>query len=498
LVATSLEHDEDEARLSPVPDSRPFVDVLVRRAEALLDRAKQRLEQKSATVSPADQRNYEDLLIGVAYFRTFEGRQVLTEAGDGIGRVTSYRSFVGHYRRWTEAPLELPSFLQNPAHMFAIFFQIRRSFALIRELIQGDSRPAVRLRASIWNSIFPHELRLYGNLLYDRMHDITTLILGPSGTGKELVATAIGASRFVPFQSQKMQFAEPFAGAFHPLNLSAMPRDLIESEMFGHCAGAFTGATRERVGWFERCARGHTVFLDEIGELDPAIQVKLLRALQSREFYRVGETEPRTFQGRIIAATNRDLNVEMATGRFRQDLFFRLCSDVIRTPSLREQLDDRPDELPLLVRLAASKCLGERAWPEQVDWLTELSLAWIRRAPSMGESYPWSGNFRELEQCVRSVMVRGEYHPTLVATPTTRADALPNAAAAQQPALLDEFLARVRRGELTYEELLQHYCSLIHSRSAHLTATARKLKKHRATVEERIVPELVALFQRDK
>lgn len=503
LLAAQMGLADAEARQSPIAGcERAWVDVLVRRAEALLARLKKRWIEGTAPENYEEQSWYEDLLIGSVYYRTFEGQKALREAGDGTQRVNTFRDFAALCQEWTSVPFEFAPFLRDPAHMFAIFVQLRRSIDLIPQLIQGNSRPMVLLRASIWNSIFPHELRLYGTLLYDRMHEVTTLILGPSGSGKELVATAIGLSRLVPFDAKRERFIEPFGGVFHPINLSAMPRDLIESEMFGHCAGSFTGAVKDRDGWFDKCSLGHTVFLDEIGELAEAVQVKLLRVLQSREFFRVGETEPRRFHGRVIAATNRDLSAEMAAGRFRQDLFFRMCSDLIRTPTLRDQLDDCPDDLPFLVRLVASKCLGERAWPEQIEWLTDLTANWIRRSPEVGLGYAWPGNFRELEQCVRSVLVRGEYHPAAFTALSSLSRGHADQAAGLRPSggsssasSLDLFVARVRAGELTYDEILEYYCSLISSRSANLSEAARRLGKHRATIQSRILPEIVASFQ---
>jgi transcriptional regulator with GAF, ATPase, and Fis domain len=336
---------------------------------------------------------------------------------------------------------------------------------------------------------------LYGQLLYDRMHDIATLIIGPTGTGKELVARAIGLSRYVPFDTKQQRFTEHFGGAFHPINLSAMPQDLIESEMFGHCAGAFTGAVKDREGWFERCRECHSVFLDEIGELEPAVQVKLLRVLQSREFQRVGETRTRHFKGKVIAATNRDLAGEMDTGRFRQDLHFRLWSDVIHTPSLREQLADRPEDLPYLVRLVAGRLLGDRAAPEYVERLTSQTVSWIERSPQLGFGYDWPGNFRELEQCVRSVMVRGGYQPPHLPSALAAAAARSAVRRDAAPSALDRFLAGVRAGKLTFDDLLNHYCSLVFSREGNVTRTARRLGKHRATIQSRVQPDLVDGFR---
>src|SRR5262249_2233744 len=170
------------------------------------------------------------------------------------------------------------------------------------------------------------------------------LITGPSGSGKELVAQAIGLARYIPFDAERQAFVENFAGSFYALNPSALSPTLIESELFGHRRGAFTGAVQDRAGWREGGRRLGTVFLDEIGELEPALQVKLLRVLQTRTFQRLGDTRDRRFHGKIIAATNRELATEMAAGRFRKDLYYRLCSDIVVTPALQEHLRPPPGD----------------------------------------------------------------------------------------------------------------------------------------------------------
>src|SRR5262249_17192229 len=150
-------------------------------------------------------------------------------------------------------------------------------------------------------------------------------------------------------------------GSFYPLNLSALAPTLIESELFGHVEGAFTGAVADRDGKLdgEVCNRYGTGFLHEIGELDQGVQGKLLRGLQRRQFQRLGETEDREFVGKTVAATNCDLAAEMRAGRFREDFYYRLCADHITTPSLREQLAEAPDDLYSLLVFIARKEIGD-------------------------------------------------------------------------------------------------------------------------------------------
>ena len=240
-----------------------------------------------------------------------ELHQVHIAGGRSRQRLKCYQRFCRDVRHFLELDgVQLPGSIEAP-HLFACFFQIRRAFDLVFRNIIGASRPAADLRAAVWQSIFTHDMRRYRRSLYRRMQDVTTLVTGPSGTGKELVARAIGLSRYIPFDPDRGVFVADLGASFHALNLSALSPTLIESELFGHRKGAFTGALEDRVGWLESCPPLGTVLLDEIGELDASIQVKLLRVLQTREFQRIGETTPRQFQGKLIASTNRDLDAEM-------------------------------------------------------------------------------------------------------------------------------------------------------------------------------------------
>jgi transcriptional regulator with GAF, ATPase, and Fis domain len=235
--------------------------------------------------------------------------------------------------------------------------------------------------------------------------------------------------------------------------------------MFGHRRGAFTGATEDRVGWLEACPRSGTVFLDEIGELGPTVQVKLLRVLQDRVFHRVGETRPRTFAGKILAATNRDPADLLRRGTMREDFYYRLCSDLVAVPSLRERLDDDPGELAELARHIARRSLGE-----ETGALAGEALAWI--GEHLGPRYPWPGNVRELEQCIRNVLVRGSYSPP------------PRGEAPADP--FERMLAGMREGTLPAEEVLRGYCAWVYGKNGSYVETARLLGLDRRTVKAKV------------
>ncbi len=366
-----------------------------------------------------------------------------------------FRDFIADWNRFFDNG--------DPAHTFACFRQIQRAFEQIFRDIIGNSLPAARLRGSIWQSIFTHDLRRYQRTLYRRMADFVTLITGPSGTGKELVARAIAQSRYIPFDDRTLTFADEGAGSFFPINISALSPTLVESELFGHRRGSFTGAIGDRKGWLETCPALGSVFLDELGDLDPGIQVKLLRVIETRSFHPVGDTASRQFQGKLIAATNRDLEAGIRNRSFREDLYYRLCSDQIVTPSLAEQLSDSPGVLRELVVYMARRVAG----PEAEEFVPEVT-EWIEE--NLGADYAWPGNYRELEQCVRNVLIRRNYRPARAAVVTP----------------LDRCVEEFRAGSLTADELLSRYCTLLYAKTGNYEEVARTLRIDRRTVKSKV------------
>jgi two-component system, NtrC family, response regulator HupR/HoxA len=210
-------------------------------------------------------------------------------------------------------------------------------------------------------------------------YDVSVLITGESGTGKELVARAL--------HYNSLRWDKPFVVE----NCAAMPSELLESELFGHKRGAFTGAVEDHVGLFER-ADGGTVFLDEIGEVSPAFQVKLLRVLQEGEIRPVGRRQTRKVDIRVLAATNKDLENEVRAGRFREDLYYRLSTVTIHIPPLRERRVDVPIISRILLE-KAQKQLGKR-----VKGFSDEAVACLT-------AYHWPGNVRELQNEIQQALV---------------------------------------------------------------------------------------------
>jgi DNA-binding NtrC family response regulator len=248
----------------------------------------------------------------------------------------------------------------------------------------------------------------------------TVLLTGESGTGKELIARAIhewggGGGRFLP------------------VNCAAIPHDLLENQLFGHRKGAFTGADRDQTGVFVHAGAG-TVFLDEIGEMPPATQAKLLRAIEQKEVLPVGANEPLHVEARVLAATNKDLDGEVEAGRFREDLFYRLNVVCIRIPPLRQRREDIPALVDFLLARHA-RGLGKR-----INGVSHEAMQLLLACR-------WRGNVRELDNALQRAVILGE--GPLV----TPADLPPDLApVADDPALVDDLNEAVRRFEKQHIE----------------------------------------------
>ncbi len=212
--------------------------------------------------------------------------------------------------------------------------------------------------------------------------DARVLITGPNGTGKELVAHWLHEK------------SDRFKGTMIEVNCAAIPSELIESELFGHVKGSFTGANKDRAGKFE-AANGGTIFLDEIGDMSLSAQAKVLRALQENKISRVGSDKDIKVDVRVLAATNKDLKKEIAEGRFREDLYHRLAVILIKVPAL----NDRREDIPLLIDFFAQKIAKEQGGAKK---------PFSKAAVELLQAYDWTGNIRELRNVVERLIILGE------------------------------------------------------------------------------------------
>jgi len=345
---------------------------------------------------------------------------------------------------------------------FGVFYQLRRAYYFVERRLVGASPCMRKLRSELWCNVFTTDQEFYKRCLLDKMEDFSTMLLGETGTGKGSAAAAIGRSAFIPFLPAAGRFAESFTRAFVAINLSQYPPGLIESELFGHRKGAFTGAVSDHEGVFARCSAHGATFLDEIGEVSVPVQIKLLQVLQDRTFSPVGSHERRRFAGRVIAATNRDLDSLRRQGLFRDDFYYRLCSDVIVVPTLRQRIAEDPEELLRLVRTLVKAIVGIES-----DSVVARVAAAVERAPGM--SYAWPGNVRELEQCVRRVLLRDRYAGE---TGPVARDAL-------------EALAQdVQSGQIDASSLLARYCASLYDCHGTYEAVSRIAQLDRRTARK--------------
>jgi DNA-binding NtrC family response regulator len=298
----------------------------------------------------------------------------------------------------------------------AILYQIRRGYYFLDRGLVGQSPSMVEVRRRLWNNIFTSDIRWYVNGLWEKMEDFSLLLLGETGCGKGAAAAAVGRSAFIPYDTSTHRFAQSFHDTFQEINLSQFAPGVLESELFGHKKGAFTGAIEHFPGLLGQCPEYGSVFLDEIGDVSTSIQLKLLRVLQERTFQAVGSRESKRFRGRVIAATNHSLSKLRASGEFRDDFYYRLSSDCIEVPSLSRRISERPEELSELAFHLLRKMSGR----EDSFFLEKIVSNLLQDIP---KNYAWPGNVRELEQALRRTLISGTYSGDRFAQPEAKPEA---------------------------------------------------------------------------
>jgi len=358
---------------------------------------------------------------------------------------------------------------EESVRFFAVFYQLRRAFHFIVRGLIGQSECMKEFRRHLWQNVFTQEVQLYDRYLWNRMEDFSTLLLGETGAGKGAAAAAIGRSGFIPFDEKRGRFAESFTHSFVALNLSQFPETLIESELFGHRKGAFTGAVDSHEGVLAHCSPHGAIFLDEIGDVSVPVQIKLLQVLQERTFCPVGSHEPVRFRGRVIAATNHPLDNLLGRKLFREDFFYRLSSDMIEVPPLRQRLAQDSSEFRQLVGHILTGIIGE---PDRE--LQQRIESAITRA--VGKDYSWPGNVRELAQAVRRTLITGRY------------DA---GTGSRTPGAQEHLVTSIQEQSLNAEELLSAYCALLYNKSRNYEDVARRTNLDRRTVKKYIQQGMV-------
>ena len=327
----------------------------------------------------------------------------------------------------------------SPPQIRAIAERVERRRGLALKLRDLRSEVESTTAGIAFESRSPRVRQLLAILAKAATHDVSVLLRGENGTGKSVLARQLHAL--------SARSARPFV----VVNCPTLSQELLASELFGHARGAFTGAVRDQAGRVE-AAEGGTLFLDEIGELPPPLQAKLLRFLQDRQFERLGETQTRTAHVRIVAATNRDIEAEIAAGRFREDLLFRLNTFEITVPPLR---DRREDILPLAYRFLALFAESAHGSPPHV-LSPEAEAALL--------SYDWPGNIRELRNAMERAAI-------LATGPRIGCESLPERVGRGTGQKVPPHLG----GDYTLEEIERAHIQLVLGRTATAEEAARIL-----------------------
>ena len=296
--------------------------------------------------------------------------------------MTAYGSIEDAVSAMKEGAMDFLAKPVDPDHLLLLVARALDQRRIVTENLLLKEELAVRRGAPLLVGENPSLRKVYGSLQRAATTDTTVLIEGESGTGKELFARSLHAL--------SARADAPFVA----INCAAIPENLLETELFGHEKGAFTGAVARKPGKFEIAHRG-TLFLDEIGDLPLSLQAKILRALEEKRFERVGGTVPVQVDVRLVAATNRGMKAAVAARRFREDLYFRLSVFPITVPPLRE----RPGDIPLLARHFVDRFCRD---------LNKKSLVLSPQAVEELQSYYWPGNVRELQNCIERAVILAE------------------------------------------------------------------------------------------
>jgi DNA-binding NtrC family response regulator len=404
--------------------------------------------------------------------------------------------------------LDLPVLrVPEPRHLVEFMYQWRRNVFYIARLIRGQSPAAAAARLAIFRASMGGDRCTYVRGLYRTMERVPVLITGETGTGKDLAAQCIGWGGYLPLDEKGERFVLRHRAAPHTRSLCEVPRELIESALFGHKRGSFTGATADATGFFALPEPHGSLFLDEIGELQGYLQAKLLRPFQNREILAIGATRPQPIHGRHIFASRRDLEAMCQEGTFRVDLLERMNGVRIHMPPLRQMLAEDPGELGRFVRgfvVAAGIHEEEevQAWTERITGYVAAKMP----------GHPWPRNLRELKNFTERFLLSGGQMAeplTVPAAPVVPAAAelaprgaaeapapvelqapegvsAPESASVSSVAILG---AEAKKGKLPAGTVMVAYVTeAFFNTGENLTATAKAIELHKQTVAKLIDP----------
>lgn len=470
--------------------------------EDLLRSSRAQLQDSAAEPGNQDAALYQELVLLHLFYLHRRDFDRLIEASHARGsaeqRIPFYERFVRELNYWLPGGLSGEYAAIGQTRIFALFFQVRRAFQHLYQNIVGTSPAAQRLRARLWQSLFTSRMDRYRRTLAGQLNDVVTTLTGPSGVGKGQVSRSLALSRYIPFDPERSEFSEDFLRCFIPVQVEAQPGSVLARHLLrsGRTGALLTGGGVARgpeahlgtlahtspftsvqqaaaYGEFalsdalENSGPHTTLFFDEITQMEYPLQGTILALLHLRDHPLGGQDETHFYQGHLMMASKFDLAKAVERGQLSEELYFRLGADRIELNSLAAILAESPDELGSLVQNIARKLAGS----DEAAALTDEVLSVVSR--EMPHNYAWPGNYRELEQCVRSVLMHGHYNPA------------PLAAESSPAALL---AGEIERGSLTVDALLSRYITHLFAQNPNYEEIGRKLGIDRRTVKKYVRP----------
>lgn len=451
--------------------------------EDLLRSCRAQLQETPIQAGSADAALYQELVLLHLFHQHRRDFDRLIEVSHARGsadqRIPFYERFIRELGYWLPDGLSGEYAAIGEARIFALFFQVRRAFQHLYQNIVGTSPAAQRLRARLWQSLFTSRMDRYRRALVGRMADVVTTLTGPSGVGKGRIAHSLALSRYIAFNPQRNEFEQDFLHSFVPIQVEAQSGSVLQHHLWRAPAtarhnGSFaTDAAANAWNDFglgeamEHVGPGGTLFFDEITRMESSLQGAILALLHLRGRPLAGQSTGQFYQGYLVFASKFDLTTAVERGELNEELYFRLGSDHVELASLASILAESPEELESLVLSSARKLAGA----DEAAALTEEVLSAIQR--ELPPNYNWPGNYRELEQCVRSVLMHGSYKPAPLSTESS-----PSAL------LAGEF----ERGSLSVDALLSRYITHLFAQTPNYEELGRKLGIDRRTVKKYVRP----------
>lgn len=448
--------------------------------EDLLRSCRAQLQESPVEAGSTDAALYQELVLLHLFYQHGRDFDRLIEVSHARGsadqRIPFYERFIRELGYWLPGGLSGEYAAIGEARIFALFFQVRRAFQHLFQNIVGTSPAAQRLRARLWQSLFTSRMDRYRRSLVGRMADVVTTLTGPGGVGKGRIAHSLALSRYIPFNPQRNEFEHDFLRGFVPVQVEAHQGSALERHLW-HSASAPAAARHNAPPEYwndfglsealEQAGAYGTLFFNEITQMEPSLQGTILALLHLRGRPLGGQSASQFYQGYLVFASKIDLAAAVERGEISEELYFRLGSDRIALESLAAILAEHPSELESLVLNSARKLAGA----DEALALTDEVLHVIAR--DLPANYGWPGNYRELEQCVRSVLMHGSYTPVPLSTESS-----PSAL------LAGEF----ERGSLSVDALLSRYITHLFAQTPNYEELGRKLGIDRRTVKKYVRP----------